>query len=280
MTRPSMYVCCALLLVTAGCAVAQSGTPNWASAHPWQGESIQAAGEVRVWEGDGNETVSVGVRGAMGENAEACVQYFTLDTEGDDPINASLRRSKLGMLAFSFTWPVTEGGSAVSVQPGFEFITAGMRGTSAVTGQSAVSDDVVWTLAVPVELMLGGDTRVIVGPKAACYGSRARTTFETSIDSFGTIVAVGGGVIHDLGALELFGDAATMLEGNNTINETTNLVDDDFVWSAGARWRAGGPDDWMVDLFATNAAGPTTATSLLAAPDQSVGVGLRVGRAF
>ncbi|MEA3402518.1 MAG: hypothetical protein U9R79_14870 [Armatimonadota bacterium] len=280
MMRPSMYVCCALLLVTAGCAVAQSGTPNWASAHPWHGESIEAAGQVRVWEGDGNETVSVGVRGAMGENADARVQYFVMDTEGDDPINASLRRSKLGVLAFTFTWPVTEGDYMVSVQPGFEFITAGMRGTSAVTGQSAVSDDVVTTLAVPVELAWSDSTRLIVGPKAACYGSTARTTFGTSIDSFGTIVALGGGVVHDFGTWELFGDAAAVVEGNNTINETTNLVDDDFVWSAGARWQTGGPEDWVVDLFATNAAGPTAATSLLAAPDQSVGVGLRVGRAF
>lgn len=278
MSKQRVAVCLVMMCAVAGMAFAQMGTPNLAPATPWQTADVEAAMEARVWEGDGNETFAVSVRGQVNDNADVQISYFTMDTEGEDPINGAVRQSDLGLLAFGFTWPVAEGGTRISVRPGFEFVVDGAEGTNTVTGQSGLWNNPILTLAVPVEWALSGDTMVLVEPKAALFDSQARTSFGTAIEGFGSVIGIGAGVIHDMDGWQLFGDATAVVEGDNSIDESTNAVTDEFVFCGGVRWHA--DEDWTVDVFATNAAGPTGATSLIAAPDQSMGVGVRVGGVF
>jgi hypothetical protein len=278
MSKQRVTVCLIMICAATGMAFAQMGTPNLAPATPWQTADVEAAIEARVWAGDGNETVAVSLRGQMDDNADAQISYFMMNTKGEDPINGAVRQSDLGLLGFAFTWPVAEGSTRVSFRPGFEFVVSGAEGTNTITGQSARWSDPILTLGVPVEWDLSRDTMILIEPKAALFESRARTSFGTTIDGFGTVIGVGTGVIHHMDGWQLFGDATVIVDGNNSIDKNTNAVTDELVFSGGVRWEAG--SDWTVDVFATNAAGPTGATSLIATPDQSIGIGVRVGGVF
>ena len=278
MSEQRVGVCLVMMCVVTRAAFAQMGTPNLAPATPWQTDDVEAAIEARVWEGDGNQTFTISLRGQTDDNADAQISYFTMDTMGEDPISGVVRRSDLGLLGFAFTWALADGGTRIAIRPGFEFVVKGALGTNTVTGHSAAWNDPILTLAVPVEWDLSEDTTILLQPKAALFESRARTSYGTSIESFGTVIGIGAGVIHDMDGWQLFGDATAIVEGDNSIDENTNAVTDELVFSGGVRWEAS--SDWTVDVFATNAAGPTSATSLIATPGQSMGVGVRVGGVF
>jgi len=80
--------------------------------------------------------------------------------------------------------------------------------------------------------------------------------------------------------LTLVGDVMGIADGNNVVNSTTGGVDNQLIWSAGGNWLLGGPFSSVVKVFATNAMGPTVATSIIGAPDNSVGFGLAYLREF
>ena len=120
------------------------------------------------------------------------------------------------------------------------------------------------------------DILLLFEPKIVWFDDELPVTGGGTIPGFGEVVMIGGGFRWTVaGDTDLVADAAYPVSESNTINEETNALDEDVVWSAGISHRLDG--DWTIDVFATNAAGPTMPTSAIAAPDQSVGVGVCVG---
>ena len=116
-------------------------------------------------------------------------------------------------------------------------------------------------------------------PRYVGFDDRPRLGDGTTIAGFGDVIAVGIGVLHEAEEFSVVGDLVLVVDGDNSIDEVTNLPTDELVWSAGGSWH-GEESSVRVDLFVTNAAGPTGASSIIATPDQSVGVGLRVSGEF
>lgn len=277
----AIFVC--LVMVGLGTGWAQgAGTPNLVPAAVHEGSTTGIV-DVRFFEGSGNETISIGFKGEMGKKSDASIMFLDLDNVGKDPISGVVRRSDLQLLALNWKWEFSsvDKGWGISFMPGFELATGGPRGTNSSTNAWAENDSFIPTLAVPMQKNAGSWTW-LVQPKAAWWDSNWSTSGGSTIEGFGSVVGIGLGATKRIGSrFTISADVTPIVSGSNTINKNTNEVDDDVVWGGALTWhcqRSSRPTN--VTIFGTNAAGPTVATSLIAAPDNSTCFGVRVERAF
>lgn len=71
-----------------------------------------------------------------------------------------------------------------------------------------------------------------------------------------------------------------LVKGYNVINEEFNTPDNTLVWSAGGNWAFGGASNACLSVYATNSMGPTLGSSIIAAPDDSIALGVALRRDF
>lgn len=280
---------CLTLLVAVGGAHAQGyglpavdgvysyGTPNLPAAEPWASSDTLLWGEGRFF--DGGQTYSAGVQARVGQDTEAGLTLFHLTTSGDDPIAGAVRDSEATLIGLNVKWLAYRGDQiAVSVLPGIEYPIGDMEGTNTTIPATAVSDDIILELAVPVEYITEDGLILRAVPKYVGFDDSPSVN-GTTIDGFGDVIALGlGGTYSDV-EWSAMADVAIVLSGDNSIDADTNEPTDEMVWSAGGSWH-GIDSDVRIDLFVTNAAGPTAASSIIATPDNSVGVGIRVSGEF
>jgi hypothetical protein len=268
------------LVLAGGLAWAQEGTPNIPSAVPWKADTHRITGEARFFEGSGNETLALRIRGRMGDSAGAALCFFAMDTRGEDPISGAVRESDLQLLALDFQRLLHDGLRRVGLRAGVELAILGPTGTNTATGAVARQRGVIPSLSVPVEWGDPDDILVIVEPKAVWFDDSIPNSIGGITPGFGDVIALGGGVSQDLGRFTLRGDIAVVLAGDNTIDGNTNRPTRHFVWSTGVSWDAGGEYHPHVDIFITNAAGLTPAMSIIAAPGQSAALGVAISGEF
>jgi len=267
------------LLLSVSLAVAQgAGTPNVKSAEAYTGPTLGFA-DVRFWDGDDNETLSGGFQGKLGNNSEATITLLDLDAKGEDPINGIVRLSSLQILAVDAKWEwasAADGGIGVAFNPGMEIATTGLTGANTSTRAWAEDDSFIPTLSLPLQYNTGR-MKWFVQPKVAWFDTQIPTSLGTRLKGFGTVVGIGLGMRWQLGSkVSLFGDYTPIVDGYNTVDHNTNKVDDQAVWGAGLTYKLGNAN--TLSFFGTTAAGCTTATSLLAAPDDSVSFGVKLDR--
>lgn len=168
----------------------------------------------------------------------------------------------------------------VSIIPGVEFPLGDLKGTNTRTQSTAVTNDTIPVIAVPFEFSAQEGTIFRLVPRWVSFDSTPaiRGTDDT-IAGFGHVLAIGVAVLHDFGEYSVMADGSFLLDGENTIDAKTNQPTDEFVWSVGGAWHPVDKDT-RVELFATNSAGPTAASSIIATPDDSIGVGVRFSSSF
>lgn len=268
-----------LLLVSAPTAIADgNATVNLRSGTVHQGP-IVGWGEARFWEGD-NESLAVGVTGQLAPKWDGSFTFLDMDVSGDDPINQTVRATQLQLLAVDTRWQVRQGGWNVAVNPGFEIVTGDATGTNTQTGDSADWGDVIATLGLVCERRTGPWVW-IVNPKVAFWEDSQVATNGQDVEGFGTVLGVGFGARYQVNeSLCLMADVTPILSGDNTIDEDTNRPTRDVVWGFGASYLIFPRHSSWLTLFGSNAFGPTPATSLLAAPGDSMCFGARFTTAF
>ncbi len=267
----------AMLALGAGVAWAQFGTANLPSATPWQGDEMLVRAEGRFFQEE-NQTWGIFIRGASGDNADGIVGYFDWETRGEDPIAGAVRQSDYEAVVLDFRWLLSNGGPRIALRLGADLQISNSSGTNLAIMQSALGSGPIPAVSLPLEWGIGDNALLILEPKVVWFDDRLPTTFGGTIEGFGDLVIIGGGVRYRVDEqTDFVGDVACPVSAHNTIDDATNAVDEDVVWSAGISHELGGEANWTIDIFATNAAGPTPATSAIATPDQSVGVGVGVG---
>jgi hypothetical protein len=216
------------------------------------------------------------------------VNYVRFDNVGRPPIAGALRASEVDGPGVWLKYVVrdTEPGSwGAAVIPGVEFLD--IFGTNQAIDATAGDQETVFTLECPIGIPTG-DALWIIDPKLATFPSTAPVfagpgtpvgmVLPAEIDSFGTVFGVGLGGIAPLGPTGrwwVYANVTPILAGDNAIDAATNDPTIQLPWTAGIRWDADVDESLSVDVFATTAAGGTTATSLLAAPDKTVAIGAR-----
>ncbi|GEM_PF-4749828 len=255
------------------------GTPNLPGVEPQGKGSTSVWGEARVWEGD-NWTFAAGVRANVGEDSDVELTIFNLDTSGEDAINGAVRDSEATLIGLNYRWVAFRNERvSLAVIPGAEFPIDDMEGTNTAIPATAMSGDLIPLISLPVEHVLADGTILRVVPRYVGFDDNPELANGTTIEGFGDVIGLGFGLRRQIEEFAVMGDVTVILDGNNSIDENTNEPTDEFVWSAGGSWQ-GVDSPVRVDLFVTNAAGPTGASSIIATPDQSVGIGLRVSGEF
>lgn len=262
-----------------GADITGYNTPNLPCAEPWTDDSTLAWGDVRTWEFD-NWTYAAGARANVGEDMDAELTIFHMDTSGEDPIDGAVRDSEATLLGLNFKWVAHRSDTmTVSVIPGAEFPLGDMEGTNTAIPATATSDDIIPVIAVPLEFTAQSGTIFRLVPRYVGFDDRPQLADGSTINGFGDVIAVGAAAVHNFGEYSVMADGALVMDGDNSIDEDTGAPTDEFVWSAGGAWH---PRDkgFRAELFVTNAAGPTAASSIIATPDQSIGVGLRISGSY
>ena len=282
-TRPGPWLMAAgvmLLLGSAQAAMAQcGGTVNLRSGVVYQGPNV-GSGEMRYWDGDGNQTYSLGLTGKVADKVDGSLTWLDNDTEGEDPIGGVVRATDLQLLALDAGWQVRDTNWKIALNPGVEMITSGAVATNTDTGESADWGDMVGTFGVVCERQYGSWTWII-NPKLAAWKDDVVATNSQTVEGFGTVIGIGVGLRKQMGErLVLLADVTPIISGDNTLDEDTNLVDRAVVWGVGASCLLFPECNGWVTVFGSNAFGPTPATSLLATPNNSVCFGLRATSTF
>jgi hypothetical protein len=282
-----------LLALAIGPIAAQDaalGTANLASPNVLPGGDVRVSVDWRYWE-SGNDTVTGAIDYGITDTLQIGVTYANFDNVGQPPIAGALRASDLEGYGGTVTWqakPVEPGSWGVAIAPGVEYLD--MLGTNLAIGANAGDEETVFTAEVPFGIP-DGDALWIINPKVAVFPDDAPTSqpigppvaIPQTIESFGTVVGIGLGIVAPLGSTGdwwVHGDATPIIAGDNTIHEVTNDLHRVLPWSFGVRWDTGLTDNSYLDVVITNAAGGTTATSLIAAPDRSVSVGGKLSVEF
>ncbi|MFW6437443.1 MAG: hypothetical protein ACOCZ7_00400 [Armatimonadota bacterium] len=254
-------------------------TPNLQCAEPWPEGTTHVWGEVRTWELD-NWTFGAGARMNVGEDMDAEVTLFHMNTNGDGPIGGVVRDSEATLLGLNFKWIARRTDNVtIAVIPGAEFSIGDMEGTNTTTGETARSDDLIPVLAVPIEFAAQEDTIFRLVPRYVGFDEAPELADGSTIDGFGDVLAIGAAVVHDFGEYSVMADGTFLGEGYNSVDDANNTLADEFAWAVGGAWHPY-DRDMRVDAFLTNAAGPTAASSIIVAPDTSTAFGVRVSGEF
>jgi hypothetical protein len=277
-----------LLVVLATAAVAQDaalGTPNLKSPNALTKSDFRATIDWRYWDGS-NDTLTGTVEYGLMEKLSLGAGYVDFANEGVAPIGGAVRASDLSGPAVWAKWvgrPVDAENDqwGWSIVPGVEILD--IEGTNTAIGASAGDTETVFTLEVPIGIP-DGDVLWMVDPKLAVFPDTEPVTgpigigLPATVDSFGTVVGLGLGVVAPIGTgghWHVYGDVTPILTGDNSIDPATNGLTIQLPWTAGFRRSVGLGKESYVDVFATNCSGGTTASSLIATPDGTVGYGVR-----
>ena len=275
-TTVALVVVAAVLAVAP--AAAQTGTWDIPSATTLEEGTTEVYTDVRFFEGD-NETWGLFLRGTFDDNGEATFGYFDWDVTGEDPINGAVRRTEMSVVVADVKWQLRDRSPRVAFRAAADFKVGSATGTNTVTGGSAYVDGAIPTISFPIEFGNPDGILWILEPKVTWFDTRMPTDVGPPIEGFGTAVMLGGGVRYPIDDRFTFiANVAYPINDSNSIDDATNEVTEEWVWSAGVSADFG--SGWDAGVFATTAAGPTPATSSIATPDQSVGVGVRVGKAW
>ncbi|MBM3475217.1 MAG: hypothetical protein FJX75_18300 [Armatimonadetes bacterium] len=278
-----------LLAVLATASVAQDdalGTPNLKSPNALAKNDFRTTIDWRYWDGS-NDTFTGTAEYGLLNKLTIGAGYVDFDNAGVPPILGAVRASDLSGPAVWAKWvgrPVdpTIPQWGWSIVPGVEILD--MQGTNTAIGASAGDTETVFTLEVPIGIP-DGSVLWMIDPKLAVFPGTAPVTgpigigLPASVDSFGTVVGLGLGVTAPLGPgknWKVYGDVTPILCGDNAIDNTTNTPTIQLPWTLGVRRHVNlASNSCVVDAFLTNCSGGTTATSLIATPDGSVGYGVR-----
>ena len=262
------------------------GTPNLGTATIQQqdarwfveGRIYDVNSDTQQWYD--NSTLSIGFAAPINEETEFDLMVSMLSNAGADPIADSIRMSDRNVLApyikrcFS-----KDGNSTLSFTIGADVALNQAKGSA--DGFAAYQNDFTPAAKLQLEWGAPGCVQWQLAAQVAFWDTWATADIGGAIPGFGTVVALGGGLSVPMGEkLTLVGDIMGIANGKNVVNSDTGEVDTQLIWAAGGNWAFGGPYTTTLKVFATNAMGPTPATSIIGAPGNSVGFGLALLREF
>lgn len=296
MSSKTVVVCLVglLALLVLPAAYAGDGTPNLGTTQVAQVDSrwfvdarIYDTGNGQDW--NANTTLSLGFIAPINPNAEFGLMYSELDNAGKDPIGgvlpstSAIRISERRVLSPSVKFRLNNGGSSmgVALTVGADVELGKSKGINSLNGGEAYQKAFTPAAKLQIEFGQPGNFQFQVAGQAAWWPSWCNTNRGAQIPGFGTVVSLGGGVVFPLGShIVLMGDAMVPVDGDNYINENTNLPDTEVAWSAGGTWMFGDSSNTTLSVYATNSMAPTLAASVIGTPDDSVGVGAALRRNF
>ena len=267
-------------------AHAQDGTPNLGTSQVSQVDSRWSV-DLRIYDTTSaqswsdNTTLSLGFTSPINEATGFGLMYSELTNIGGDPILGVLRRSEREVLSLRFKHRLTgpRSSPAISLTSGADIAIDSATGMDTATSAVAFQDNFTPAVLGQIEWGATGSTMWQLAGQVAWWDQWCQTSLGSPIPGFGTVVAVGGGICTPISQnLTLTGDVMVPVSGENVIDDATNLPDTQVTWSAGGTYGFGDPFNTTLSVYATNSMAPTLASSIIGAPDNSVGFGVTLRR--
>lgn len=238
-------------------------------------------GEFRQFRSRNSHTWSVGGSAALDERTDLEIMFSSWRNGDSDPIAGAVRSSRWDALSVNLARRLSsdEASTKLAVVPFVDLSGSARAGKNEDTGDSAFQNAFNWGVAVVAQGQVGGCT-VALEPKYVNLASCLPTSRGGTIDGYGQVVTIGAAATRPLMGGTLMADVQGCVSGRNSIDRDTGDLIREIVWSAGWRkpFRADGSAS--VELFATNAAGPSMVDSVLVAVNNGAGVGARVAIKF
>jgi hypothetical protein len=270
----------AVILLASNLMAAPPDGPNLAVPDTLEAGKWCLQSDFRFFEGD-NTTSSFKLTYGTADNSETSLGFVTFDNTGPDPIAGALRRSELDMLTFSYRLIGQEAeGSRWGIGGQFDLeIPFTWRGTNLATGARAETDDSILAISLLLDHRACDKLALRTQPKLVFFRDTIPDSLGGDTKSFGTVLAVtSGGTLELSDRWWLFADWTNVWAGDNAISQRSGLPADRTLWTAGARLQSPDGTKW-IELYMTNAAGLSTATSVIGAPEDEA-ISLRAGIAF
>ncbi len=282
---------------------AQDGTPNLGTAQIENADGNRWFIEVRGFDtGDpvadwkDNRTQSIGFRAPINDNTEFSLIYsdargsgtdrnFPMIMHANDVVDMS-RKVLSPAIKRRFTSRAASCALALSI--GADVAVETSYQLNLDTGQRSEEDDFTPAARLQAEWGAPGRVQYQLAAQVAVWNSWRGTNMGYAIPGFETVAAVGAGLIYPInccrwpfgGKIAFVGDVMFPVSGYNVINEDSGNLDDRIVWSYGGNWEFGDRANTILSLYATNALGPTLGSSIIGAPEDTIGVGGRLIRSF
>jgi len=279
-----------LVLCVVTAASASDATPNLGTVAVADKASIFVDARIfdtASYQGTLDNTVwSIGFKAPIDTDLDFSFMYSGFDVIGPDPIAGSVRESyrkvvspalKFGLFKSS-KWTL-ELGADIAVSETFASNIGAIETAQSGSGSTAFFSSVTPAARLNFNLFKIGALKFKAAGQVAGWDTLPGTNGEGPIEGFGTVYALGGGVAWPWGKrITIVGDAMYPVGGSNYVNEDTGNVDTELVWSAGANLAAG--KCTTLAAYATNAMGPTLATSIIGTPANGIALGLNLTHSF
>lgn len=290
MSSKYVVVCLAGLIAALALPVyAADGPANLGTAQVGQVDSRWFV-DLRVFDTDNNDqdwydnsTFSLGFNSPINEKTDFTLTYSGYSGSGPDEVNEAIRDSERKVISPVVKRLITGADSkaAVAFSLGADIALSQIKAVNTNSGEEAYQDNFTPAAKLQIEWGKPGATQFQIAGQVAFWDTLCETSVGSPIPGFGTVVAVGGGISKPFGKkLTLVGDCMGLVKGYNVINEEFNTPDNTLVWSAGGNWAFGGASNACLSVYATNSMGPTLGSSIIAAPDDSIALGVALRRDF
>lgn len=228
-----------------------------------------------------NATYSIGMQTPVNDDLDLVLGYSWMNAEGPNPINQAVRASDRDVLTAAMKFRMGNPGSnpAISMTVGVDVGgDTSVLGTNTATGFSAKQDPVIPAAKLQIEWGKPGGKQFQLAGQVAWWDDTVPATTGVDIPNYGSVTAVGGGMVWPLSSrLVLSGDAMMIVDGENAVT-AANLLDDEVVWSAGGSYCFKDSKHTTIRAYATNSMSPTIAGSIIAASEDSLALGLSLVR--
>jgi len=230
--------------------------------------TYEAQAQVRVF--SGGEWVT-GAAWATGiGNWELALSAIRFEVENEGTIAGSIRQSRMNSIALGIRAPLGRLSKTTPwwVEPGIEFNS--WRGLVKESGVATRDNSPMFTLAVRAGRENPDGFSWSAEPRMAVWKGKVRDDAGAPVESFGTVIGLRlAGTIPIGDKWLLSGQAIPIVSGDNSFDDTTGNLEKQVVYEGALVYAPG--RDWWAKIGVANNAGPTPASSMLDAVDNSAG---------
>ncbi|MHA2621521.1 MAG: hypothetical protein V2G42_07695 [bacterium JZ-2024 1] len=201
------------------------------------------------------------------------------EVENEGTIAGSIRKSRMNSIAIAVRAPIGQLSPNTPwwVEPGIEFNS--WRGLVKESGVATRDNTPSFTLAVRTGRENAEGFSWVVEPKMVTWKSRVPDDAGAPVRSFGTVIGIrAAGAVQLDPRWSLSAQVIPILRGHNSFDKVTGELERQVIFEAGLIYAPG--QDWWAKMGVANNGGPTPASSMLFAPDNSAGFYLAIGSSY
>jgi hypothetical protein len=236
--------------------------------------AYEAQFQLRVFSG-GDPVVGAAWATGIGK-WELALSAARFEVENEGTIAGNIRKSRMNTIAVAIRAPLGRPTKNTLwwVEPGVEFNA--WRGLVKESDVATRDNSPSFTLAVRAGRENPEGFSWVLEPKMVTWKSTVRDDAGAPVESFGTVVGLrAAGTMPLDDRWTLTAQIIPIISGDNSFDDITGELETQTIFEAGLVYAP--REDWWAKIGVANNGGPTPASSMLFAPDNSAGFYVAIG---